>query len=170
MRAWIIALAFVAPCRLVDSSRTAVRGDPPENALTKMEGQVTPTHAPVVLPTLLSPVSIQVTGTPTALSAAQVAETASIVEYRLKNCLYLWASSMSLLGFQRVTHRIDIPREHASYIHFTLWNENNRRQGNVHRPCAGYLCFLCSCAPMATTITQIHFETGRGGTSRSYRP
>jgi hypothetical protein len=83
MRAWIIALAFVAPCRLVDSSRTAVRGDPPENALTKMEGQVTPTHAPVVLPTLLSPVSIQVTGTPTALSAAQVAEIETVMKTTL---------------------------------------------------------------------------------------
>jgi hypothetical protein len=62
---------------------------------------------------------------------------ASIIEYRLKNCLTLSASSMPPLGFQHVTHRMNIPHEHASYINFTLYNEQNRRQGNVHRPPAG---------------------------------
>jgi hypothetical protein len=58
---------------------------------------------------------------------------ASIVEYRLKNCLafFFSASSMPPLGFQRVTHRTNIPHAHASYKHFTLQNEKNRRQGNV---------------------------------------
>jgi hypothetical protein len=59
---------------------------------------------------------------------------ASIVEYRLKNCLALSASSMPALGFQCVTHRMNIPYEHSSYMNFTLSNEQNRRQGNVHRP------------------------------------
>jgi len=29
------------------------------------------------------------------------------------------------------------------------------------------LCFLCWCAPVATGITQIHFEMGGGKTNRS---
>jgi hypothetical protein len=45
---------------------------------------------------------------------------ASIVEFRLKNCLSLSASSMPTLGFQRVTHRMNITHEHASYMNFTL--------------------------------------------------
>jgi hypothetical protein len=57
---------------------------------------------------------------------------ASIMEYRLKNCLALSASSMPSLGFQCVTHRMNIPYEHFSYINFTLHNEQNRRQDNVH--------------------------------------
>jgi hypothetical protein len=40
----------------------------------------------------------------------------SIVEYRLKNCLPLLASSMPPLGFQRVTHGINIPHKHAIYM------------------------------------------------------
>ena len=32
------------------------------------------------------------------------------------------------------------------------------------------LCFLCWCAPIATTITYNHFETGGGGTSRPHQP
>jgi hypothetical protein len=58
---------------------------------------------------------------------------ASIVEYRLKNCLTLSASSMPTLGFQCVTHRMNISYEHSSYMNFTLSNEQNIRQGNVHR-------------------------------------
>ena len=30
------------------------------------------------------------------------------------------------------------------------------------------LCFFCSCAPVATGITQIHFEMGGGITNRSH--
>ena len=30
------------------------------------------------------------------------------------------------------------------------------------------LCFLCSCAPVATGITQIHFEMGGGITNQSH--
>jgi hypothetical protein len=55
-----------------------------------------------------------------------------IVEYRLKNYLALLASSMPPLGFQRVTHRINIPHEHASFMNFALHNKQNRRQGNAH--------------------------------------
>jgi hypothetical protein len=51
---------------------------------------------------------------------------ASVVEYRLKNCLTLSASSMPPLGFQCVTHRINITYEHSSYMDFTLYNEQNR--------------------------------------------
>jgi len=57
---------------------------------------------------------------------------ASTVEFRLKNCLALSVSSMPPLGFQRVTHRMNILHEHASYMKFTLHDEQNRRQGNVH--------------------------------------
>jgi hypothetical protein len=39
---------------------------------------------------------------------------ASIVEYRLKKCLTLSATSMPPLGFQRVIHIIYIPHEHSS--------------------------------------------------------
>jgi hypothetical protein len=59
---------------------------------------------------------------------------ASIVDYRLKNCLTLSASSMPPLGFQCVTHRTNIAYEHSNYMNFTLSNEQNRQQGNVHRP------------------------------------
>jgi hypothetical protein len=59
---------------------------------------------------------------------------ASIVEYRLKNCLALSASSMPPLGFECVTHRMNIPHEHASKMNFTLHNEQNRQQDNAHRP------------------------------------
>jgi hypothetical protein len=62
---------------------------------------------------------------------------ASIVEFPLKDCLALSASSMPPLGFQRVTHRMNIPHEHASYMNFELYDEQNRRQGHVHRPRAG---------------------------------
>ena len=65
----------------------------------------------------------------------------------LKNVLNLSASSMPPLGFQRATHRTNIPHEHASYMNFTLQNEQNRRQGNVHRTRAGYpvlLMLMCS--------------------------
>jgi hypothetical protein len=72
---------------------------------------------------------------------------ASIVEYRLKNCLSLSASSMQPLGFQCVTHRMNMPYEHSSYMNFTLHNEQNRQQDNVHRPRTGnpvLLMFMCS--------------------------
>jgi hypothetical protein len=72
---------------------------------------------------------------------------ASIVVYRLENCLPSLASSMPPLGFQCVTHRINIPHEHASYTNFTLYNEKNRQQGNVQRPSTGnpvLLMLLCS--------------------------
>ena len=59
---------------------------------------------------------------------------ASTVEYRLKKCLALSTSSMPTLGFQCVTHRMNIPYEHSNYMNFTLSNEQNRRQSNVHRP------------------------------------
>jgi len=62
---------------------------------------------------------------------------ASIVGYRLNNCLALSASSMPPLGFQCVTHRINIPYEHSNYMNSTQSNEQNRRQGNVHRPRTG---------------------------------
>jgi hypothetical protein len=52
---------------------------------------------------------------------------ASIVEYRLKNCLTLSASSMPPLGFQCMTHRMNIPYEHSNYMDFTLSNEQNIR-------------------------------------------
>jgi hypothetical protein len=52
---------------------------------------------------------------------------ASVVEFRLKNCLALSVSLMPPLGFQRVTHRMNIPHEHASYFNFTLHDEQNRR-------------------------------------------
>jgi len=52
---------------------------------------------------------------------------ASIVEFRLNFFLTLSASSMPPLGFQRVTHRTNIPHEHASYMNFTLYDEQNRR-------------------------------------------
>jgi hypothetical protein len=72
----------------------------------------------------------------------------SIVEYRLKISFTSSASSMPPLGFRRVTHRMNIPHEHASYMNFTLLNEvQNRRQGNVHRPRAGspvLLMLMCS--------------------------
>jgi hypothetical protein len=72
---------------------------------------------------------------------------ASIAEYRLKNWLALSASSMPPIGIQRVTSRITIPHEHASYLIFTLHNKHKRRQGNVHRPRAGnpvLLMLMCS--------------------------
>jgi hypothetical protein len=72
---------------------------------------------------------------------------ASILEFRFQNCLTLSVSSMPPLGFQRVTHRMNIPHEHASYKNFTLHDEQNRRQGNVHRPRAGnpvLTMLLCS--------------------------
>jgi len=72
---------------------------------------------------------------------------ASIVEYRLKNCLTLSASSMPPLGFQCVTHRKNIPYEQSSYMNLTLYNERNRRQDNVHRPRTGnhvLLMLMCS--------------------------
>jgi uncharacterized protein YpiB (UPF0302 family) len=47
---------------------------------------------------------------------------ASIVEYRLKNCLTLSGSSMPPLGFQCVTSRMNILYEHSSYMNFTLHN------------------------------------------------
>jgi hypothetical protein len=59
---------------------------------------------------------------------------ASIVEYRLKNCLTLSTTSMPPLGFQCVIHRMNIPYEQSNYMNFTLHNEQNRRQDNVHRP------------------------------------
>ena len=37
-------------------------------------------------------------------------------------------------NFQCVIHRINIPFEHSNYMNFTLHNEQNRRQSNVHRP------------------------------------
>jgi hypothetical protein len=52
---------------------------------------------------------------------------AYIVEFRLKNCLTLSASLMSPLGFQRVTQRMNIPHEHASYMNFRLYDGHNRR-------------------------------------------
>jgi hypothetical protein len=61
----------------------------------------------------------------------------SIVEHRLKNSSSFSLFAMPPLCFQRVTHRINIPHEHISYMNFTLHNEQNRRQGNVHRPRAG---------------------------------
>jgi hypothetical protein len=65
------------------------------------------------------------------------ASPASIVGYRLENCSPNSFSSMPPLDFLRVTHGINIPYEHTSYTNFTLQNEQNRRQGNVHRPRAG---------------------------------
>ena len=62
---------------------------------------------------------------------------ASIVEFRLKNCLASSVSSMPPLGFQRMTHRMNIPHEHTSYMNFTLHDKQNRRQGSVHRQRAG---------------------------------
>jgi hypothetical protein len=59
---------------------------------------------------------------------------AYIVVYRLKDCLALSASSMPPLGFECVTHRMNIPHEHASKMNFTLHNEQNRQQDNAHRP------------------------------------
>jgi hypothetical protein len=52
---------------------------------------------------------------------------ASIVEFRLKNCLTLSASSMPPLGFQRVTQRMNISHGHTSHMNFTLHNEHYRR-------------------------------------------
>jgi UDP:flavonoid glycosyltransferase YjiC (YdhE family) len=87
---------------------------------------------------------------------------ASIVEYRFKNSLALSASSMPPLGFQCVTHRMNIPHEHASYMNFTLHNEQNRQQGNVRRPHTGkpvLLMFMCSDDNYSHAIP---FRKGRG--------
>jgi len=59
---------------------------------------------------------------------------ASIVGYRLPILMTLSASSMPPLGFQCATQRMNIPHGHASYMNFTLFYEQNRRQGYVHRP------------------------------------
>jgi hypothetical protein len=95
---------------------------------------------------------------------------ASIVEYRLKNCLTLSASSMPSLGFQCATYRMRLPYEQSSCMNFTLYNEQNRRQEMPTDHALETLCFLCWCAPMATTITQIHFETSGGGANRFHGP
>jgi hypothetical protein len=71
----------------------------------------------------------------------------SIVEYRLQNCFTLSASSMPPLDFQCVTHRMNILNEHSNYMNFTLHDEQNRQQDNVHRPRTGnpaLLMFMCS--------------------------
>jgi len=68
---------------------------------------------------------------------------ASIVEYRLKNCLTLSASSMPPLGFQCVTHRMNTPYENFNYMNFTLHNKQNIRQDNSTDHALKTLCFLC---------------------------
>jgi hypothetical protein len=59
---------------------------------------------------------------------------ASIMEYRLKNCLPWSVSSMPPLGFQCVTHVNNVHYEHLNNANFALQNEQNKRQGNDYRP------------------------------------
>ena len=87
---------------------------------------------------------------------------ASIVEYRLKFCLALSASSMPPLGFQCVTQRMNLPYGHSNYKIFKLYNEQNRRHNNAHRPRTGnpvLLMLMCSDG----NCNQAHlFRNGRG--------
>jgi hypothetical protein len=87
---------------------------------------------------------------------------ASIVAYRLKFFLALSASSMPPLGFQCVIHRMNIPHEHASYMNFTLHNEQNRQQGNVHRPRSGNPVLLMLMCSDDNINHEILFRNGRG--------
>jgi hypothetical protein len=88
---------------------------------------------------------------------------ASIVEYRLKNCLNLSASSMPPLGFQCVTHRMNIPHEHASYMNSKLYNEQKRQQGNVHRPRTGNPVLRMLMFSDGNCNHANPFRNGRGG-------
>ena len=87
---------------------------------------------------------------------------ASIVEYRLKNCLTLSASSMPTLGFQCVTHRMNILYEHSNYMNFTLSNEHYRRQGNVHRQRTGNSVLLMLMYSDDNCSHANPFRNGRG--------
>jgi hypothetical protein len=97
---------------------------------------------------------------------------ASIVKYRLKNCLTLSASSTPSLGFHCVTHRMNIPYEHSNHLLWISHCTMNRIYDKIIStdPALETLCFLCLCAPMTTAITQIHFETGGGGANRFHGP
>jgi hypothetical protein len=87
---------------------------------------------------------------------------ASIVEYRLKNCFPWSASSMPPLGFQCLTPGINLLHEHSGYANFTLQNEQNRRQGDVHRPGTGNPVLPMLMRPDGNYNHANLFRNGRG--------
>jgi hypothetical protein len=90
--------------------------------------------------------------------------------YQLKHSFPWLASSMPPIGFHRVTRGINIPREYTNHTNFNFKNERKDDRAIATDHALETLCFICRCAPMASTIMQIHFETGGGGTSRPHRP
>jgi hypothetical protein len=88
----------------------------------------------------------------------------------LNNCLALLASSMPPLGIQCVTHRINIAYEHSNYMNFTLHNEQNRRQDNVHRPRTGYPVLLMLMCSHGNCNHANPFGNRRSGANRFHRP
>jgi hypothetical protein len=87
---------------------------------------------------------------------------ASIIVYRLKKCLPWSASWMPPLGFQRLTPGLNVPYEHSNHANFTLKNEQNRQQGNDHRPGAGNPVLPMFMCPDGNCNHANPFRNGRG--------
>jgi hypothetical protein len=95
---------------------------------------------------------------------------ASIVEYRLENCFALSASSMPPLGFQCVTHKMNIFYEHFSYANFKLYKDQNRRQDDAHRPHTGNPMLLMLMRSDDHCNHANPFRNGRGRANRFHGP